>query len=409
VVAAILVALAHSLFWAFTHPPWSLADEPEHLDYILTLKDETGSRRIPRIDQRLRPEVREAVWRSERWKAHGRPAPRSPKEWIAGGGLSYEGYQPPLYYVAMTPVAALAGADPLRAMYAIRIVGAVQVALLAVLASVLTVQWFGRCPAVVPAGAALLIASMPVVIATARVTNDGLMTLHIGLGLVAANAFLARPAAARGLALGFVIAAAVLTKSPGVLLLPIALVIVAVLWRRGEGRVWMPVLVLSPGVAAGLGWAALTYRRYGTPDGTKAFLSHVGIPFDPLPLGQFVWEQWKRSWVGSSADAGVIGWMGTGVLTVAVCVAMLGLWRGPRPALALGFTVLLVAGLLIMVRIGNLSGLTSPLGRGFLPVFPPLAALVAGAWANLLGPRAALIPGAALLGAALALRAPRLW
>jgi len=140
-----------------------------------------------------------------------------------------------------------------------------------------------------------------------------------------------------------------------------------------------------------------------------AFLTRVGIPFDPVPLSRFAWELWRRSWTGGWTDAGVIGWIGTGVLTVAVCVAVVVLWRGPRPILAVGLTALLLAGLLIMVRIGNLSGLTVPLGRVLLPAFPPLAALVAGAWGNLLGPRAALIPAVALSLAAMALRAAGFW
>jgi hypothetical protein len=74
----------------------------------------------------------------------------------------------------MVPITALAGADPLRAMYAVRLANVPLLAIMAGLTWALAAQWAreGRGP---PPGAALLCGAIPVVASScARVTNDGL-------------------------------------------------------------------------------------------------------------------------------------------------------------------------------------------------------------------------------------------
>jgi 4-amino-4-deoxy-L-arabinose transferase-like glycosyltransferase len=308
----------------------------------------------------------------------------------------------------MGPVATLAGPDPVRTMYAIRIVGALLVAIMAVLAATLAVQWFGRDRPEVPAAAALIVAFTPNVTATARVTNDGLVALVVTLGLVAAMAFAHRPTTGRAAVFGIVTAGAVLTKSPGVLLLPVAMIVLAVVWPRGQLRGTTMALILVPGLLAWLAWAGFTYRRYGVFDGALAFRAMQDARWEVVPLSKVLWELWKGVWASAStryAEVEGIRWVGRVIFTGALGVAIVGFARRPRPALGIALTAVVLVGLVTMIRIGNLAGLNPPIARVLVPALPALAALIAGAWGSRLGARAALIPAGALGAAAILLRA----
>src|SRR5262249_20135359 len=160
------------------------------------------------------------------------------------------------------------------------------------------------------------------------------------------------------------------------------------------------------GLIAALGWAALTYSRYGTFDGADALVRLRGAPFDPVPLDQFVREILRTGWTGAR-DVEALRWLGTGGIVMSLCVAAVSLLRRPgrghgpwRPALR-------ARGRVGMMGTGTLPAPPPPLPRALLSAAPPVAALIAGAWTGLLGPRAALIPGAVLTLAAAALRASR--
>jgi Dolichyl-phosphate-mannose-protein mannosyltransferase len=389
----LVIAWAHALFYAMAMPPWNPVNEAQHLGYVLTLKAE---HQPPHILQRLPPEVMDAVWRSESWKPYGLARPDTPERALGRDGRSFEGYQPPLYYLLMLPVATLAGGDPLRVMYAIRVASAVLLALLAGLAWVLTAHWFPREGALAPAGAALAVSALPVAAsASARVSNDGLVAVLIAAGVVSVAALLEHPSTRRGLAAGAIAAAGLLTKSPGLLLVPVTLVALTILARQGRLSRRVALTALAPPVGAQLAWAGVTYARYGVPEGTWAFRRAYGTGFEPLDLLHFAWRLWKHACVPTPADyfsRGVTPMVMTGTLTLLVLVGVLGILRAPRPFGVIAVSGVLLGGLVALLWMANASRIVPPVSRVVLPAYPVVAALTAAGWARLLGSRAALVP-----------------
>jgi hypothetical protein len=411
-VAVLALGLLHGSFWAVVLPPWSLADEPQHLDYILSVKDGVGLRHVPSIWQPLRADVREAVWQSKRWETYRQPPPQSRDDWIAGGTTSYEGYQPPVYYVAMVPVVYLAGSDPLRAMYAVRFAGAVLVGVMAALTGLLAVEWFGAARRSVPLLAGLIVATSPVVAATARVTNDGLIAVLVGLGVYLAARLYRSPTLRASLWLGLTVAAAILTKSPGRLLMPVAVVVLLGLRRRGELSRRMVAAALGPGVMAWLLWATLIYLRYDVPDETSVFVLHIGRIFPTLSPGEFAAGLWERSWFSSGIDApGFRGLRlaGTTLFTAMVACGLLAFCRPPRPTMAICLTLVVALGIVVVARMANVAGLLPPIGRVLPPAHLPISALTAGGLVRVLGRRGAFVPVLLLGGVALLLEIVWVW
>lgn len=394
-VAVLGIAVLHALFYALVVPPWSLMNEPQHLDYVLALRD---GLRIPDIRQPLRADVMNAVWVSERWRTYRQARPPTPEAAAGRGGRSYEGYQPPAYYALMVPLAALGGRDPLRAMWAIRIVSPIFLAALAGIAWALARRWFPGEGDLVPISAALSVAAVPVVAGScARVTNDGLVAVLVGGGVIAVLDWIERPSLRRSAAVGILVAAALLTKSPGALLLGVTAIGLGVVWRRGRLAPAVVLAAIGPVVLASVAWAAWTYGRYGVLDGTRAFLAVYGpASVSPLSPLAFVRDLWWSAWVPSPVfffTGGRTKHLAvTGLLTGLVAIAGLGLARRPRPLSAIGISVVLGGGTLAILWMGNIAGLVPPVGRVLVPSYPAFAALTAGGWARLMGRRAALVP-----------------
>jgi 4-amino-4-deoxy-L-arabinose transferase-like glycosyltransferase len=404
-LAVLAVAFLHALFYAVFMPAWNSANEPQHLDYVLQLRDR---RHIPHIREPIRPDIADAVWRSERWRTFGGRRPESREAALGRLGRSYEGYQPPVYYQLMVPIAALAGADPLRAMYAVRLANVPLLAIMAGLTWALAARWAREGGARTAAGAALLCGAIPVVASScARVTNDGLTAVLVAGGVLAVTHLIDRPSFNRALIVGFVSAAALLTKSPGSVLLPIILVSLVILGRRGRLDAKLGVAAVAPVAIAWGAWAGFTYARYGIPDGTAAFLALYGRAPAPLysPL-EFVRNLWLHAWVPPpvflQAGARAQGILTSGTLTAVVVVGVIGCLRRPVPGFALACLAGLVGGSLTILWVGNVQGLVPPAGRVLMVSYPVGAAIVASGWGRLFGGAAALVPGGVAWALALA-------
>lgn len=394
---AMLLVVAHGVFYVVLIPPWDLFDEEQHLDYALTLRDE---RRIPHIDEPIRQSIVDSAVETDRWSTFqiGRPESTVPEE-MGLEGRSFEGYQPPLYYALVALVTIPAGDDVLLAMYLGRSLGVLLPVVFAATGWALARRWLPGSSVCVPLSAALVAGGVPAAASAAgRVNNDLLVAVLIGLTLLATVRLVDRPEPRRAWLAGMLAAAAILTKSTGLLALAIVLAGVWMLWRKDQRLDSLALRALLPGSVGLVLWTAFTYARYGTLSGTSAFLELV-VPFDSISPSAFLGRTWLNAWSSYwGAYSGDLLRIGIGIAVLLVIAAggfgylVRGsgtLWRPRVVALLVG---ILAGGLLIVLWVGNVTGLVHPHGRILLPVYPAAAALLVGGWSRL-HPRAALVPG----------------
>jgi len=113
------VALLHGGLYASFLPPWGLIDEEQHLHYIQHLAER---RAIPIVGQTyLSSEIVESLFTTRRFAIFHWPTPTShdPRE-MGLEGHSYEGYQPPLFYMLLAPLYAVLPDDILIRLYCLR-------------------------------------------------------------------------------------------------------------------------------------------------------------------------------------------------------------------------------------------------------------------------------------------------
>lgn len=396
-IVVMVAALLHGLLYVVVIPSWDLFDESAHLDYALHLRDQQS---IPRMDDEARDglvaTVAVASWPG--W----RPTldPSTPPAEAGLIGLSYEGYQPPLYYTVVAVTTTPAGSNLRHALYAGRLLGPVLLVLLSAVAWGIARTWFPGGGSAVWASAGLVAVFVPAAAeAAGRVNNDLMVAVLVGASLLAAMRLVDLATLVRAALLGALGAAAVLTKSPGVLVLGIIAVALALVWRRHGLRPGVTLPALLPPVAALVGYSAFIHSRYQRLLGTDAFLD-LAVPFVPLDRVTVISNTWLNAWSSywTHHDGGTIR-LAAGVVAVALLVGGIAATLGPRhlrPALVM--TGVVVVGLLIMVWLGNRSGLVHPQGRLLLPALPPLAALVAGGWARWFGAPGALGAAALCMG-----------
>jgi hypothetical protein len=397
-LGVLIFAVLHGLLYVVAIPPWDLFDEEQHFSYILTMREEL---RIPRLDDLIQPEIIASAEETDRWSAFriGRPTSLEPTE-MGLEGLSYEGYQPPLYYAVSAGANPLGFGGTLTQLYLARALGAVLLAGVAWVTWQLARLWFPGAGPLAWAGAALLAVGIPSMAGAAgRVNNDLLVALLLSGTLLAVVQFLRRPTARWALVLGLVAAAAVLTKTTGLLALLLAGAVTIPLVRRHGSGLASVALALGPGVAIVSLLALFTRWRYGVWNGSDAFLVLI-TPFEPLGPREFLTQLWFNAW-SSYWGAYDGGWwrIAAGLLlALAVAAGLLSLWKRRSAYMPLMLTGLLVAGLLAGLWSADQSGLAHPHGRMLLPAFPPVAALVAGGLTQRFGTVALALAVAAELG-----------
>lgn len=385
-------AVLHALLYIFTMPPWDLFDEEQHLSYGLYIRDE---QRIPKITDPIQPEIIDNAAATNRWERFriGRPTSLAPGE-IGLEGLSYEGYQPPFYYMLVSPFTRLVPDDIWRDLYLIRLIGALLLFGMAAITWGYARDWLRDAdPPTWGAAVAAAVAIPAMAGAAARVNNDLLAGLLIATGTLMAARLVEDGRRDEALYLGGLGALAVLTKSHGVILLAVIAVALALLWRSGRLTPFIVAVTLLPGLTALAVWTGFIYNRYGTWTGSGAFLDLVE-PFEPSSPFSFLEQLWLNTWTSywSAYDG---GWLRivTGIVMAAIVIA--GLWwlrANPPRSEFLILTGTLALGLLIALIAGDRSGLVHPQGRIILPIIPPLAVLVMGGWYrrfNTTGPLAA--------------------
>ena len=275
----LLAYLALGVLFAVRTPPWQAPDEPAHVNYVRQLV----AGQLPVIapgdwDQTYLGEIVGAEF------APGYPV----------SGLTYEDWQPPLYYLLQAPVYALSGGG----LTAMRLLSVTLGAGVVALAWAAGRAIFGRAaPAL---AVAAFVAFLPQHLAIlASVNNDALAELIIAAALaLLVVAWPERPPGRRLLALGLLLGAAFLTKGTAYLLAPVAGVFLLLRY----GRPWRPLaralaLVFAPALLLGLLWWGRNVAVYGGLD-VLARAAH-----DAVVVGQ----PRTAEWVAQYGLGGTVG------------------------------------------------------------------------------------------------------
>ncbi len=389
-VLILFIAVVHATFYAFAIPPWALEDEEQHVDYALTIRDEW---RGPKIDEFLDQRIIDSAAETDRWQALGlSPPPSLDPAQMGLEGLSYEGFQPPLYYLVFGQILRVSGDDPLTAMYIGRGLSVL------LFAGLVGTVWFLMRRLVkdsdiyLPAGAALLASAMPVLAAAGgRTNNDILAIFLVGLGLLAVLRLIDDPSPMNAVAVGAAGAAAALTKTSGLALFAPILIGLFILWRRREAS--RQIVIDSIGLASvgAVGAAVFTYARYGVWEGTSAIAAPMFRPFVPRGPVTFVRDLIESAWDPYFSFPRAM----TGdILFVCFVVAGLAALLVTRRMDGRCWAMLSVAGPLIVVLwLGNRAGLLFGDTRPLLPAYAAFIVVAMAGWRNLLKGRLALIPG----------------
>ena len=410
----LLAYLALAVLFAMRTPAWQAPDEPAHYNYVRQL-----------VEGNL-PVIAPGDW-DQAYLGQIVGAEFDPAYSVAG--LTYEDWQPPLYYLLQAPLYRLSGG----ALTAMRLLSVALGAGVVALAYVVGRATFGgRVPPALAVAA--FVAFLPQHLAIlASVNNDSLAELLIAAILALLVVPWPEPATRgdgrRLLALGLLLGAAFLTKGTAYLMAPVA---GAFLLARHWGA-WRPLarallLVFVPALLLGLLWWGRNLAVYGGLDalGKSAH--------DAVVVGQPRTSEWIAQYgLGGTAGRflrttfvsfwGQFGWMAaplpgwmvaglaglTGVAVVGLGLRVAGsqwpvisdqrLAAGRRPSvnrqhiLVLGLTVLLTAALHVYY---NLTFVQHQ-GRYLYPALIPIAVGFVAGWAYWLRPAARRWPWAAWL------------
>lgn len=334
-VALLAAYLVAGGFFALLTPPWQAPDEPAHYNYVAHIATHL---RLPRLA--------EGDYDQEKldYLLNSKFAPKLSTE-----GLRYENYQPPLYYLVVTPIYWLTGGS----IYALRLFGLLMgMGTIVLLYLCLELVFPGKT--LIPLGAAAFAALLPMHIAVAAaVTNDGLAELLMMAAMLVLlrwmrarfyadedpNPAQARRQGRRGrqqlALLGVLLGLGMLTKIYAYMLLAIALVVVVVVvWLRPRvPAATVERVKLSPsrrGLLAGVQrslWVVVPACLLALPIWIRNMLLYGASDFlalryhDQVVVGQPRTTEWlaQHGWVAYGERAfgftfksfwGVFGWMG---------------------------------------------------------------------------------------------------
>lgn len=382
----LLAYLALGAAFAVRTPVWQAPDEPAHYNYVHQLAD--GHWPV------IEPGDWDQAYLSEVVGSEFDPA-------YPVVGITYEDWQPPLYYLAQWPVYRLSGGS-LPAMRLLSVLfGAGVVALAWVIGRAV---FDGNAPRALAVAA--FVAFLPQHLAIlGSVNNDSLAELII----TAILALLVlpwpdRPPRGRLLALGLLLGAGFLTKATAYLMAPvIGVFLLARYWPARPDRLPQPVrsselarallLVFAPALLLGLLWWGRNVSVYGGLD-VMAKQAHDAVVVGQPRTAEWIAQYGLGGTIGRflrttfTSFWGQFGWMAAplpgrlvGLLTIvtgAVVVGLLAVISGQWPvagrrkrlqALVLGLTFLLTLALLVFY---NLTFVQHQ-GRYLFPALIPIA------------------------------------
>ena len=388
---------------AVTQPVWSRVDEAQHTDFIIQL----SHGHYPLADatvidpETLRVSESTGVYRFEGPGTYPTPdvtdigappagmSPGANAVWMSRHlwQLSYESAQTPGYYLLMVPLWSAADriAGTMAAIYVMRIINALLIALLAPMATVMAWRLAPGRPAV-PALAALFAVLLPGLdLNVTRVGNDALAAVIGGLMLVLAVGWTGGAwGTRRALALGTLLGTAVLVKLTLLGFAPA--VAVAMLWPSTAPNLRRRMLLLVLAGAVTLAflcvWFAINLHLYGVsvPSARTNKLSIVApMPFDvrfvPFEVAFFLVSYWSGEPLGVLPFA--TGFVALGVLLA--LIATVGVLKVRRPGGMILVGVAAIAGMaaVSLVLPATASFQFAGPGRYEYPALPAMAALMA--------------------------------
>lgn len=439
-LAAYLVAA--SLFAILT-PAWQAPDEPAHYNYVAHIAAGLG---LPVLRAGDYDQEKLDILLSTKF---------APK--LSTASLRYESYQPPLYYLLVTPVFWLSGGS----LVALRLFG-VLIGMLSILLLYLCLELVFPGKTLIPLGAAAFSALLPMHMAmAAAVNNDGLAELLLLAAMLvllhwmrdryydryydgsaalprALVLFAARRERHHLLVLGVLMGLGLLTKIYAYMLLPIVVaVVVVVSWLRPRVRgMTLGTVAFAPsrqallrGGRAAL-WVVIPACLLALPIWVRNVLLYGAWDFlglawhDQVVVGQARTNDWiaDNGWVAYGERAfgftfksfwGVFGWMGvfmderiyTALLLFTGVIFMGVLWAtvrfisgGPDTDMdVFQLSVLLLFGLiLVVVTVSYLwynMKFVQHQGRYFFWGLLPISTIVALGWREVLQPLQGAITG----------------
>ena len=312
--------LALGALFAVRTPPWQAPDEPAHYNYVRQLVEG----QLPVIE----PEDWDQAYLSQIVGAEF--APSFPVD-----AITYEDWQPPLYYLLQAPVYALTGGS----LTAMRLLSVALGAGVVALAYVVGRAVFGR---VAPALAvAAFVAFLPQHLAIlGSVNNDALSELIIAAILaLLVTPWPEGPPTRRLLALGLLLGAGFLTKGQAYLMAPVVAVFLLIRPQRSPRPLRSWLLVFVPALLIGL----LVWGRNAAVYGGLDVLARAA--HDDVVVGQPRTAEWL-------AQYGLAGTLGRFARTTFVSFwGQFGWMAAPLPgwmvAGLLALTLVALAGLLM--------------------------------------------------------------
>jgi len=278
----IVIAILRGFSYANLLPPWAIIDEEQHLHYIQVLSEE-GHRPDPSEDY-LSSEIITSLFETQRWDTFGFTTPPSQDPRDMGlEGYSYEGYQPPLYYLIMLPVYRLIGSAILQSLFNLRWATVVLSTLTVVFTYLLAAKVTGSKR--LGLLATLVLLTIPErTVAVSRVNNDGLLELFAVLYLwLAVRSIMEEPSDWRSVLLGLLLGLGVMSKMTMTLLV---FTLPFVFWPSRKTYSVRRGLILSLGSAAVLIIPLIIYNtgKYGDPTGFASVSPLLLFPAPAISL-----------------------------------------------------------------------------------------------------------------------------
>jgi hypothetical protein len=267
-VILLSIALLRGSAYANLLPPWGIIDEEQHVHYIQHWVEQ-GS--VPIVgDTYLSDEIIQSVVQTGRWVTFKLAIKDTddPKK-MGLEGHSYEGYQPPLYYLVLSPLLRIPQGTILEKLYLLRW-GTVILSLLSLIGVYLmALRITPSRPVAFLIG--LIYALIPErSMAVSRVNNDALLELFaVYFLLVCIQVVKEGLDDRRALALGVLYGLGVLSKMS---MLPLGIALL-VIWitQRNQVRLLRSIsLTITPAVILILPWMLRNLRLYGDPTGFAA-------------------------------------------------------------------------------------------------------------------------------------------
>ena len=264
----LLAYLALGVLFAVRTPAWQAPDEPAHVNYVRQLVE--GEWPV------IEPGDWNQAYLSEVVGAEFDPA-------YSVVGLTYEDWQPPLYYLLQTPIYSFSGGS----LTAMRLLSVLLGAGVVALAYVVGRAVFGRsAPAL---AVAAFVAFLPQHLAIlASVNNDSLAELLIAAILaLLVIPWPEHPPVGRLLGLGLLLGAGFLTKGTAYLLAPVvAAFLLARYWMQWRPLVRALALVFAPALLLGM----LSWGRNAAVYGGLDVLARAA--HDEVVVGQPRTAEW---------------------------------------------------------------------------------------------------------------------